>query len=334
MKLCIIKLGAMGDVIRTTPVLQVLKQKHQEAEITWITAPECKEILENNPNIKQILTIPVEQEISDFDILYNFDIEQQATNLALKIKATKKLGFYNNEGFPACFNLGAEYYLNTVFDDELKKSNTKTYQQMMFDLAELKYNQEKCQLFLTEKDNQYAQEFVNQNNINTQNLIGIHIGSSPRWPSKAWHLEKVKQFIIKAKQQGNNILLFGGPNEKKKLPKLIEELKQQNITVYQNNPDNTFKQFASLVNLCNHIISGDTLALHTALALNKSTTALFFCNSPYEIEGYGTLSKLISPLLPQFFPEKSDQYDESLVSSISVEQVLETVSNIKGNNAS
>jgi len=222
MKVCIIKLGAMGDIIRTTPVLQALKQKYSELEITWITGPECKGILENNSNINQILTIPIEQDLEEFDILYNFDIEQDATQLALKIKANKKLGFYNNDSFPACFNQTAEYYLNTVFDDQLKKQNKKTYQQMMFDLAELEYQKQPCQIILTEQDKNHAVDFVNQNNINTENLIGIHIGSSSRWPSKAWSLEKIKQFIIKAKQQGNNILLFAGPNEKKNFLNLLK----------------------------------------------------------------------------------------------------------------
>jgi len=54
---------------------------------------------------------------------------------------------------------------------------------------------------------------------------------------------------------------------------------------------------------------------------------LFFCTPTHEIESYNLLTKLTSPLLYDFFPEKMDQYDQELVNSISVEQVLETLNN-------
>lgn len=326
MKVCIIKLGALGDVVRTTPLLSAIKQKYPDSEITWITRQNAKEILEGNSNIKQILTLPITQEL-EFDILYNIDIEPEATQLASKIKAEKKYGYYDNEGFPTSFNPGAEYYLNTVFDDELKKVNRKTYQEMIFEAAELEYNKQPCEINLSEEDKEYANTFIEENNIKTDNLIGIHMGSSPRWPSKTWDADKLKEFITNAKDSEYEIILFGGPNELDKLEPLISELKQQNIEVYQNNPENSIKQFTSLVNICDKIVCGDTFALHIALALKKQTTGLFFCSTPHEIEGYNFLTKITSPMFKQFFPEKMDQYDKELINSISVEQVFETINN-------
>ncbi|MEK6824550.1 MAG: hypothetical protein AABY02_01730, partial [Nanoarchaeota archaeon] len=59
-----------------------------------------------------------------------------------------------------------------------------------------------------------------------------------------------------------------------------------------------------------------------ALGLGKKTIALFFCTSPHEVEGYGLLHKIISPYLYDYFPERSNEYSERLVKSISAEQVL------------
>ena len=45
MKICIIKLGAIGDVVRTIPVIKAIKDQYKDAEITLITKPNILDIL-------------------------------------------------------------------------------------------------------------------------------------------------------------------------------------------------------------------------------------------------------------------------------------------------
>ncbi len=324
-EILIIKLGAKGDVVRTLPVLLAIKEKYPESKITWMTKPASKEMLSIVPEINKILTTPCE--IKDkFDILYSFDIEEEATKLSNSIKSDKKYGFYFNNGYASTFNFPAEYYLNTLFDDDLKKSNRKTYQQMIFEVAELPYKKQQYFIHLTEKDKEYAERFVKGNNINIKKLVGIHIGSSPRWPSKVWSEKRIIEFIKKAKEKGYEILLFSGPDDKERHDRLISRLSK--IKVYQSNPENSDKEFFSLVNLCKAVICSDSYIMHIALSLKKPAIALFFCTSPHEVEDYGLLKKIVSPMLEKFFPEKSDQYDKELVNSISAEEVLKEVENI------
>lgn len=324
MKICIIKLGADGDVLRTLPLAKAMSAEFKGAEINWITRGDVATLIDNLPYIRKVLRMPC-LESGDYDVLYNFDIEKDATELAEKIKADKKYGFYSDSGYPAAFNSGAEYYLNTMFDDELKKANKKTYQEMMFMASELpydKYKKERCEIILNEEDRKYAQSFIQKNNLGNKKIIGIHMGSGSRWPSKAWHKDRVKDFIIKARNKGYEILLFGGPNEAERHKQLIDELKNEKINIYRNNPENTKREFASLVSICSHIVCSDSFALHVALNLGVKTTALFFVTSPDEIETYGLIRKIISPRLKEFFPERSNEYDEQLVNSITADEVL------------
>ena len=73
------------------------------------------------------------------------------------------------------------------------------------------------------------------------------------------------------------------------------------------------------------MVCSDSLALHVSLALKKPTIGLFFCTSPNEVEDYGVLRKIVSPMLYEFFPEKMDQYSEELVKSISADEVLNAI---------
>ena len=326
-KICIIKLGALGDVIRTLPILDGINEKYPDSEITWITKENAVDLLANNPAIDRVFSLNNCDEISDekFDFLYNFDTQEEATSLAIGIKADKKYGFCSEGDYFSSFNIGSEYYLNTIFDDELKKNNKKTYQEMMFMSAELPYKKQHSALFPTEEDKKYAENFIKENKINRQNLIGIHIGADSRWPSKIWHEENLKEFIRKSASIGYEILVLGGSNESNKLNELEKEMLIRKIKVHKNNSENSHMQFASIVNLCKVLVCSDSFALHVSLAMKKPTIGLFFCTPPDEVEDYGLLKKIISPRIYDFFPQKMDQYDENLVKSISAEDVLNTI---------
>ena len=321
MKIIIIKLGAKGDVIRTLPLAEAIKKKYPLSEITWVTKENIISLLEGNPYIDKLYSLPFNSK-ENYDILYNFDIEEEAINIVKKINAEMKYGFFSEGGFPTGFNLGAEYYLNTLFDDEIKKYNKKTYQEMMFEAADLPYFKEMPRIYLTNKDKIFAENFLKEKGINKDKLIGIHMGAGARWPSKAWSKEKIKEFITKAYKKSYQVLLFGGPEEVGKVDNILSELEQEGIIIHKNNPNNSNKEFASLVNICKKMICSDSFSLHVSLALGKPTIGLFFCTPPDEVESYGLLKKIISPLIKDFFPEKMDQYSKDLVNSISSEEVL------------
>lgn len=327
MDIGIIKLGAKGDVVRTLPIIKKIKGENKEAKVTLITRENSRSLLEKQPFIDELKTLPY-TEGKSFDLLYNFDIDDDATALAQQITADEKKGFYAEDGFVQAFNIGAEYYLNTLFDDEIKKSNKKTYQEMMSKAADISPTNENVLLVFTDNDKKYADDFFSQHSLDKKKTIGIHMGASPRWPSKVWHNGEVKEFINKATQKGYQVLVFGGPDEAESHKKLSEELDAQGISFARNNASNTDREFASLVNNCAVMVCSDSFSLHVALSCNVKTIGLFFCTSPDEVEGYDLLTKKISPQLDEFFPQRMDEYNEELTRSISHEDVLASVEKV------
>ena len=89
MNILIIKLGAKGDVIRTLPIAKALKENYKNSNITWITKSNAAELISNSPFIDKTYVLPFQTD-EQFDMLYNFDIEEEATHLAKEIKASKK----------------------------------------------------------------------------------------------------------------------------------------------------------------------------------------------------------------------------------------------------
>jgi ADP-heptose:LPS heptosyltransferase len=73
------------------------------------------------------------------------------------------------------------------------------------------------------------------------------------------------------------------------------------------------------------MVCSDSFALHISLAMAKPTVGLFFCTSADEVEGYGLLRKIVSPMQKEFFPERMDEYSEELTKSITAEEVLKNI---------
>ncbi len=334
-KILIIKLGAIGDVLRTTCILPALKKKYgPNILIYWMTNPESVDLLKNNPLIDKVFphnlenVLRIQQE--NFDILFALEIDTPSTLLANLVKANEKFGYFFDNRTTSCFNKSAESYLETAFLNHIKIKNRKTYQELIANACNLDfyYNKEKPIFNLTKKHIEFSNQFKLKNNLPNQNkIIGINIGSASRWPSKFWNNEKIKHLIRKL--QENKIIILAGPNEIKKQEQLINELKQEGISLIGNNPNNTLGEFAAVVNLCDTIICGDTMVLHLASALNRKTIALFFATPPWEVEDYDTLNKVNSPLLEKYF--FINKYVDELADSISVEEILNVLENKQQN---
>ncbi|HDZ60807.1 MAG TPA: lipopolysaccharide heptosyltransferase family protein [Candidatus Pacearchaeota archaeon] len=161
--------------------------------------------------------------------------------------------------------------------------------------------------------------------LDSDRIIGINIGSADRWASKFWDIEKIKE-LIKKMPVNYKIIILAGPNEIEKQRKLIEDLKTEGISLISNNPNNSLREFAAVVDLCDKVICGDTMILHLATVLNKTSIALFFSTSPWEIEDYQLVDKIVSPLLEDYFYINS--YIPELAESISVEQVLSLLKDV------
>jgi hypothetical protein len=63
--------------------------------------------------------------------------------------------------------------------------------------------------------------------------------------------------------------------------------------------------------------------MHLALGTGTRCVTLFTCTSPWEIYDYGVQTKIVSPLLEEFFYKRG--YDERATTAISVEEVINAV---------
>jgi heptosyltransferase-2 len=66
--------------------------------------------------------------------------------------------------------------------------------------------------------------------------------------------------------------------------------------------------------------------MHLALGLCKPTVAIFNCTSPWEIDEYGLLQKVISPRLGEYFYRRT--HDPAATMAVGLDDVLGVVMSV------
>jgi len=57
-KICIIRLGALGDVVNTLPALDALRASYPDAHIAWLVEARWQDILPDPPRLDEIVVLP------------------------------------------------------------------------------------------------------------------------------------------------------------------------------------------------------------------------------------------------------------------------------------
>ena len=297
-RVLIIKLDAAGDVLRTTPILPAFKKANPRLSIWWVTEALSKPLLEKNPHIDVLLSVdPVLPGLlgsTSFARVFNFDMGRKAASILGLAQSPVKKGFgLSKEGVVVPLDSSAEEWFEMGIFDPVKRANRRTYQDHLFQLGGFTYSGEEPQLVLTDNEKEWAREVSKKNKISKfKKIVGFNIGAGGRWPMKRWRLEGFAWLAkqLKKKHPRLGILLYGGPEEREVMPALVRKLKGLCIPT---GTENTLREFAALVNLTDVMVTGDTLALHVAVALGKRLVAYFGPTSDVEIDLYGRGEKVL-----------------------------------------
>ncbi len=285
MKALIVKLGASGDVVRTTVVLHLLKDY---SHIDWITEAKNKVILPQKIEGMRIFSPEEYVPYHDYDLILSLDEDSKALDIIDKVSGKKLIGAYRENGkvlytkeLEGWFDMSLVSKYGKKKADELKFLNRKTYQEFLFEAFGKEFSGEP---YLINEEVQYNPVLKR---------IGIEARAGERWPTKRWNqFDKLKEYLI---SEGFEVFEFV------QRPTILEYMKD--------------------IATCEFLFTGDSLAMHIGLALKIKMITFFTCTSPWEIYDYGVMTKIISPKLEKAF-YKTD-YFEDVVSAIRFEEVVE-----------
>jgi heptosyltransferase-2 len=296
-RLLIVKLDAMGDVLRSTALLPPLAEVHPRAAITWITRRESVPLLQRNPYIAEVLELGAETMIHlntrKFDRVINLDAGKISAALATAAQADRKDGFVLHErGYVQPTNDAARRWLEAGIFDDIKRQGQATYQDRMAEILDLAGRPHRYVFNLGQDEVARARRDLTDLGLDFERpIVGLNTGAGGRWPLKQWREEGFVELATRlGGHDGVQFLLLGGPGERER----NERLKRATpVRLWDPGCDHSVRHFAALLGHCQVVVTGDTLAMHLSLALGRRTIVLFGPTSATEIELYGLGEKIV-----------------------------------------
>jgi len=283
MKILILKLNATGDVVRTTPLLRCL-----EGEITWITAPNNIVLLNRLPgNLRSVCWEDREAARGDdYDLVINLEDEAELAAFVKGVRHKQLFGAYMNGSDTLSYTEDSRGW----FDMSL----SSRYGKQKADALKFQNRQTYQELIFKGLGFDFAGEkYLLPEPLYTDLSGDVAIApvAGAVWPMKNWAF----------------------------YDELKKDLETQGLTV------NILPKRSSLLEHLNDVrnhrclVGGDSLPMHFALGTNTRCVSLFNCTSPWEIYGYGLQTKIVSPLLGDFFYQRG--FNHRATTAISLGEV-------------
>ena len=266
MKILVIKLGysetldpeigkvvSLGDVVRCTVILESLKEKYEDSNITWLVAPEAFPLLADNPYIDRILVwdefVPFVLMREQFDMVVNLEKIHGICALADMIQAWEKVGFRfdSRSGEYSAYerSVGATKYIQSKASGE--KSHD-IWQRVLVEMVGCEWKGQEYSLGYKPKPKQFYD-------------VGFNYYVGSKWPTKAMVKERWEE--------------------------LAKKLELQNISYSWQQGMSNLYEYMDWIAGCKVLVTNDSLGVHLALAMRKSVVVLFGSTSGEEIYYYG-----------------------------------------------
>lgn len=309
MEILIVKLAALGDVLRTTSLLKPLHRRYPDCRIWWLTGPEARPLLERNPWLYRIvLTSEADRTLSKrkFDLVLSLEENSQTAALAKRLCSGEFIGVRLENGKLGYTESSVSYYgmslLNSDPDgnhktaDALKVMNRRTYAELWLEILGLPVPKRGADLrpilALDIKDRAAARRLAKQHGLRNGRPIGFNPGAGSRWPSKQISVARSAEILDALyKEFKRPLILFGGKDETRRNRAIIKRAKSP---VIDAGTGHGLREFAGLIDLCGLVIATDSLAFHIATALGKPALVLVGPTSAAELDVFGR-GKILAP---------------------------------------
>jgi lipopolysaccharide heptosyltransferase II len=300
-----IRLSAIGDVVRTLPSLAVLRNNFPTAKIAWLVEEKSSHMLLGQRELDQVIVFPrtiwvesllrgtwwsLGRDITGFirqlrqerfDLVVDFHGILKSGLLSWMTGAKVRVGF--ERGFCKEWN-----YLFSNRRVSLSNSRISRFERNLRLLqgAGLDIKDSTIRPHISPEDRRYIDGFLQKYGLSTQYpLIAIHPGTSEKTRYKRWFPEEYAKLADGLVERLNaSIILTWGPGEQETAERVRSLMKSPGIV---SCPTRSLKQLAEIYRHCHLYVGGDTGPMHIACLMGVPVVVIYgptdpVVNAPYD----------------------------------------------------
>ena len=296
-RILVIRLSAMGDVIRTLPAVKALKKRYPLAHLSWLVEEPSEALLKGQPEIDEVIVLPRKRwtegvkspmrwvqtlgEIKrfaqnlknrEFEVALDFHGLLKSGLISYFSGAPRRVGFHrpwSREG-----NLLFSNVRVSLPKEKLRKINRYEQNLALLKGIGLEVRDVPLGLSISPADREYADSFFRNVGASLRRpLIAIHPWTSSKTPYKRWLPERYAQVADRfIAEMGATVMFTWGPDELNSVEAIRKKMNQASILGPKTE---SLTQLAEIFGRCDLYIGGDTGPMHIASLMGTPVVALF-----------------------------------------------------------
>lgn len=310
-KILVLRLSAVGDVLRTLPAVKALKERFPYSSIAWITEEPAEALLKSQPEIDRVILFPRRR--------WAKGIRSPKTLWGTVVEMVRFVKRLRREGYGVCLDFHGSlksgllallsgsprrvgYDRRSVKEGNFLFSNEKValpqekisrYERnaLLLKGMGIEGGRVEPSLHIPREDKQYIEEFFRESLNGTKRpWITIHPGTSSKTLYKRWMADRYAQLADRLTEElGATVLFTWGPGEKEWVQGIQGQMRRSSVLAVE-----TFSltQLAEIFRRCDLYIGGDTGPTHVASFVRTPVVVIYGPTDPVINEPYGVHRKV------------------------------------------
>ncbi|UCD55401.1 MAG: lipopolysaccharide heptosyltransferase II [Candidatus Omnitrophota bacterium] len=289
-RILIVEVNWLGDVLFSTPLIRAVREKFKDAYIACMVVPRCREILEYNPRIDEIIVYDEKGEHRGIwgKLRFILSLRKKRFDLAILLHRsftrtflTRLSGIKNRAGYATEKRRVLLTHPVEPLDAPLHKVEyfLKIAESLGCDASFKNY-----EFFISDREKKHIEEELSKSGIKKEDLLVV-INPGGNWLPKRWPEEnfaKLADFLVA--KYGAKVVISGGKPDMEIAIRIKKGMREV-PAIFAGKTN--LKELAALMERADFVISGDSGPMHIAVARGASVIALFGPTSPRLTGPYG-----------------------------------------------
>lgn len=287
-KILVIQLKQIGDVLLSSPICNTLKKNYPDSQIDYIVYDYTVGVIENNPNIDNIIKISSKEresklafirllmKLPKYDICINVQGKIEGLLITLFSIAKMKIS-WNKKGWRILHTHPVD--TDKVINITGAGNTIDGRLALLHPLNILEYQRE-LKIWIKDEEKENIKTILKNAGIDLKKPI-ISFGVTSRREFRVWPKERFAKLIdVLFEKYGIQAILFYAPNDKKynyeeDYCNKVKELVKNKEAVFTNIKTKNVRELIVLLSLSDMYIGNDNGPRHFAQAVDTTSFAIF-----------------------------------------------------------